>query len=169
MSNISDAFGEFQFDFSNVKKNPSEIASWLHKFKKALDKGEYFTTLEYTADEDFYNQDISNVVINFVANGCNAYQNNLEWITTNKENDAYKLLLEIDGLSLNIEYDDMETGCAFIGDGNYKVEVYGNAIHAGGHFNSEELTEEAFYEHGFGETHDDWLDTVGADEEDDED
>lgn len=168
MSNISDAFGEFQFDFSKVKKNPSEIASWLHKFKKALDKGEYFTTLEYTADEDFYNQDISNVVINFVANGRNAYQNNLEWITTNKENDAYKLLLEMDGLSLNIEYDDMEIGCAFIGDGNYKIEVYDNVIHTGGHFNSEKLTEESFFEHGFGAVHEDWLNAIGADKEDDE-
>ena len=163
MSNISDAFGEFQFDFSNVKKTPVEIASWLHKFKNALDKGEYFTTLEYTVDGDFHNQDISNVVINFVANGRNAYQNNLEFITTNKENDAYKLLLEMDGLNLNIEYDNMEIGCAFIGDGNYKIEVYDNTIHAGGHFNSKELTEEAFYEHGFGETYDDWLDAVSAD------
>ena len=163
MSNISDAFGEFQFDFSNVKKTPVEIASWLHKFKNALDKGEYFTTLEYTVDGYFHNQDISNLVINFVANGRNAYQNNLEFITTNKENDAYKLLLEMDGLNLNIEYDDMEIGCAFIGDGNYKIEVYDNTIHAGGHFNSKELTAEAFYEHGFGETHDDWLDAVSAD------
>ena len=103
------------------------------------------------------------MVINFVANGCNAYQNNLEFITTNKENEACKLLLEMDGLSLNIEYDDMEIGFAFIGDGNYKIEVYDNAIHAGGHFNSKELTEEAFYEYGFGETHDDWLDAVSAD------
>lgn len=169
MSNISDAFGEFQFDFSNVKKNPSEIASWLHKFNKALNQGVYFTKLGYYADNDFHSQDISNVVINFIASGRNAYQYNLEWFTTNKENDAYKALLEMDGLVLNIEYDDMETGCGFIGDGNYKVEVYDNTIHTGGHFNSEELTEEAFYEHGFGETHDDWLDTVGADEEDDED
>ena len=93
MSNISDAFGEFQFDFSNVKKNPSEIASWLHKFKKALDKGDYFTTLDYITDEDFHKQGISNVVINFVANGQNAYQNNLKWITTEENNDAYKALL----------------------------------------------------------------------------
>ena len=118
MSNISDAFGEFQFDFSNVKKNPSEIASWLHKFKKALDKGDYFTTLDYITDEDFHKQGISNVVINFVANGQNAYQNNLKWITTEENNDAYKALLEMDGLIINIEYNDMEIGCAFIGDGN---------------------------------------------------
>lgn len=30
----------------------------------------------------------------------------------------------MDWLSLNIEYDDMEIGYAFIGDGNYKIEVY---------------------------------------------
>lgn len=140
----------------------------MHKFNKALNQGVYFTKLGYYADNDFYSQDISNVVINFIASGRNACQHNLEWITTNKENDAYKLLLEMDGLNLNIEYDDMETSCGFMGDGNYKVEVYDNTIHTGGHFNPEELTEEAFYKHGFGETHDDWLDAVGADEEDED-
>ena len=85
MSNISDAFGEFQFDFSNVKKQPSEIASWLHKCNKALNQGIYFTKLGYYTDNDFYRQDISNVVINFSASGRNAYQHNLEWLTNNKK------------------------------------------------------------------------------------
>lgn len=176
MANISDAWGDYQFDFTNTAlQTAGERKAWLEKLANMLkfDDGwqpDYYTDLYLSelADDEF--TPVTHV--EFGGSGRWNYQNNLQWFHDGVYPSLTEHLLAVDGLIMTINYNDLEEfdyiqatdiikvadgKVIYIADENPHHEIIypkrylelgiGDAVDAVNHFtNGDELSDDEFWQ-----------------------
>lgn len=125
MANVSTAKGSYTFNFSNVENvTPREVTTWIRKFMLALELQEYATICENSLpNRAFTNAEIkAPISLNFTADGHYAYKNNINWLS-DIDTPAGRLLKEMKGLVITIDYLDYEIGYGFIDAGKAFINV----------------------------------------------
>ena len=113
MANVSTAKGSYTFNFSNVENvTPRKVTTWIRKFMLALELQEYATICEIKAP----------ISLNFTADGHYAYKNNINSLS-DIDTPAGRLLKEMKGLVITIDYLDYEIGYGFIDAGKAFINV----------------------------------------------
>lgn len=142
MANISDAWGDYHFDFSKTQLNtPALRKAWLEKLSDILmyhtrtnSNGEdvkfqveYFTELRLDdlSDDDYKEE----VTVGFGAAGRWSYQNNMSWFADSKNMEhLYNHMLSADGLVMTVEFEDIE-GYQYIRDAHQIIVENGKITH----------------------------------------
>jgi hypothetical protein len=113
MANPSTAFGDYTFDFSNVKDITVEKkADWFKRLTKEIGCGEYDTIFFDKIYEDTGLLNSDEFSLSFSGTGNWNYQRNIEWYESIQE--IKSIMLEMVGLKIEINYVDYEVGCDFI-------------------------------------------------------
>lgn len=156
MANISTVNGEFFFTFKTQTKE--QIKAFVLKLSNVLSQHsngsskEYGTSLEML---DFLDKKLEECEFEFSlpfnAFGKWKYANNIE---TFAQGDVADVLKEMDGLEIQIEYSEYETGNGFIGEGSGIIVVKDNQVKTSCNAEYCDLTMENF------------CDTFGLSEED---
>lgn len=127
MANLSTAFGDYTFDFSNVKDTTVEKkADWFKRLSELLGYCEYDTIFldEINKDTELLSSD--KFSLSFSGTGRWNYQSNIEWYESNDE--IKSIMLEMVGLKIEISYVDYEVGCDFICKSSAKLEVKNDKV-----------------------------------------
>lgn len=142
MANLSDAWGDYEFDFTKTNLNtPALRKAWLERLSDLLiyhiyddengveKKGgaEYITELRLSdlADDEY--TDITRV--EFVATGRWSYQNNMRFFTNSDDMaQLYAHMLSADGLVMTVYFQDME-GSQYIKDTHQLIIKDGHITH----------------------------------------
>ena len=150
MANISSANGSYTFNFANVKANSEERVTWLKEFAKLTSKA-YYETYFYDAESlTAISVEGGEITLPFVGSGRWTYKNNIQWFETGWE-ELKELVLKMDGIKIDIDYKEYETGCMFISKGSFTVEVKdGKVSITECSLESDDLNEETFVDWDFG-------------------
>lgn len=156
MANVSTAKGSYTFNFSNVENaTPRKVTTWIRKFMLALELQEYATICENSLpNRAFTGAEIkSPISLNFTADGHYAYKNNINWLS-DSDTPVGRLLKEMKGIVITIDYLDYEMGYGFIDAGKVFINVENTTTIV---FNvvRYDLTKENFIELAVGDE-DDW-------------
>jgi hypothetical protein len=113
MANLSTAFGDYTFDFSNVKGATTEKkADWFKRLSALLSYCEYDTIFLDGINKDTELLSSDKFSLSFSGTGRWNYQSNIEWYESDDE--IKSIMLEMVGLKIEISYVDYEVGCDFI-------------------------------------------------------
>lgn len=127
MANPSTAFGDYKFDFSNVKGATAEKkADWFKRLTEQLGGGEYDTIFFNNICEDTELLNSDEFSLSFSGTGNWNYDRNIGWYETEPETKT--IMLEMVGLKIEIEYIDHEVGCDFICKSSAKLEVKNDKV-----------------------------------------
>ena len=150
MANISTAHGSYNFNFANVKASNEEKVAWIKEFAKLTGEA-YYETYFYDAESlTATSVDGDETTLPFVGSGRWTYQNNIQWFEAGWE-ELKELVLKMDGIKIDIEYKEYETGCMFVSEGSYTVEVKNGEVSIiECSYESDGLNEETFVDWGFG-------------------
>ena len=111
--------------FSNVENiTPAQVKTWIHKFMLALELQEYATVCENSLpNRAFTSAEIkAPITLNFTADGHYAYKNNINDLA-DSDMPIGRLLKEMKGLVITIDYLDYEIGYGFIDVGKAFINV----------------------------------------------
>ena len=127
MANPSTAFGDYAFDFSNVKDaTAKKKADWFKRLSEELGGGEYDTIFFHKIEEDTELLNSDEFSLSFSGTGNWNYARNIEWYEN--YSDIKAIMLEMVGLKIEIDYVDYEVGCDFICKSSAKLEVKNNKV-----------------------------------------
>lgn len=159
MANMSSAFGTFYFDFSKTGKAPEQCIDWLKRFNEKLGSLTYCTSFD---DDEINLENLSKdlkIELGFTGTGRWGYASNF-YFFENKEDESYSLLPEMDGLIIEVEYTDHETGMMVVGNGSATIEIKGVEVSVCEDFEGEELTKESYIDYNIGDEND-WAELMG--------
>jgi hypothetical protein len=150
MANISTAHGNYTFNFANVKASNEEKVAWIKELAKLTSEA-YYETYFYDAESlTAISVEGDEITLPFVGSGRWTYTNNIQWFEAGWE-ELKELVLKMDGIKIDIEYKEYETGCMFVSEGSYTVEVKdGEVSIIECSYESDDLNEETFVDWGFG-------------------
>ena len=155
MADLSQAQGNFTFDISQLKtnKNSFEIIEWFKRFVDDCANRNYPTNINFSCDPFYFD---GSKIFNFTfdATGRYSYESTLEDMFTGDDEEMKSLLKEMNGLTITINYSDMEFAHNFIGSGSTTIKVHNDNIILKGQFMGEEITQEGFIKYGFGDADD---------------
>ena len=155
MADLSQAQGSFTFNISKLKtkKNSFEIIEWFKRFVDDCSNRNYPTNINFSCDPFYFE---GGKVFNFTfdATGKYSYESTLEEMFACDDEKMKSLLKEMDGLTISINYGDMEFAHNFIGKGCATIKVNDGDISLESEFESEEITQERFVKYGFGDEKD---------------
>lgn len=118
MANISDAWGEYHFNFSKTQlTTPALRKAWLEKLSDILmycdshrkEIVTYYTELRLNdlSDDDYAEE----TAVEFNGAGKWVYHNNINFFTNSETmSELYQHMLSAEGLVISIEYQDIEGG-----------------------------------------------------------
>lgn len=155
MANVTDATGVFIFDFANTGKTAQEVIDWLTRFDDALSNLGYPTYLGFNeSNHEEVKQDMA-VSLQFSGSGRWTYEENIKvFADLDGDDDYQKLLKEMNGLTIKIEYE--EDGDHFEGNGYATIAIQdGKATLDGEYFGDEFETEDSEFDDD-DEDDDDW-------------
>ena len=155
MADLSQAQGNFTFDISKLKtnKNSFEIIEWFERFVDDCANRNYPTNINFYRDPFYFD---GGKVFNFTfdATGRYSYESTLEDMFAGDDEEMKSLLKEMDGLTITINYADMEFTHNFIGKGCTTIKVNDGDISIESKFESEEITQDRFIKYDFGDAKD---------------
>lgn len=141
MANLSDAWGDYEFDFTKTNLNtPALRKAWLAKladllmYRTSTANGiEQKTMVEYNTElrlSDLADDEYTDVLtVEFQATGRWSYQNNMRFFTNSDgEPDLHAHMLSADGLVMTVSFEDME-GSQYIKDTHQLIIKNGHITH----------------------------------------
>lgn len=142
MANLSDAWGDYEFDFTKTNlTTPALRKAWLAKLADLLmyrtsvsaNGIEQKTMVEYNTElrlDDLADDEYTDITrVKFTATGRWSYQNNMRFFT-NSDGMAklYAHMLSADGLVMTVEFEDIE-GYQYIQDTHQIIVENGKITH----------------------------------------
>lgn len=141
MANLSDAWGDYEFDFTKTNlTTPALRKAWLAKladllmYRTSTANGiEKKTMVEYNTElrlSDLADDEYTDVLtVEFQATGRWSYQNNMRFFTNSDgEPDLHAHMLSADGLVMTVYFEDME-GSQYIKDTHQLIIKNGHITH----------------------------------------
>lgn len=153
MANLSDAFGTIE-----VKKVGKEFLEYILKAQGDGANEAYYLLGFSECFKDAEVDENGDVVIQFSAGGRWSYESNLdgylkgEWLNYSEDTEEgrnfrefLRVFLEKEG-SIHVEYSDSETGCDFMGTGEYDMYCENGEIKYSSNFDGGPVTIKGFAE-----------------------
>ena len=156
MADLYQAQGNFIFDISKLKKkkkNSFKFIKWLESFVDACANRNSHTNINFCRNTFCFD---GNEVFNFTfdAAGECSYESVLEDMFFGDDEEMNALIEVMGGLTITINYSDMNFAHNFIGKGYIVIEVIGYDLVLESDFEKEEITQDRFIKYGFGNAED---------------